>query len=386
MNRLGNMPCRVVRAFVCSAGLLLACVCVPAAAAPNLLTNGGFETFGAGQTVFSDSLPDLAAWTTVSGGFTLAGGILTSNGAGSSRDLAIVANSSDYTAGTMQAVITPVDVQPQLTGGVVSRYQGADDHYACGITKNSLVLLRRLAGVETTLGSTAFTTVSGTAYRVSLSAAGSSLTCRVQAVAGGATASTTATDGSFASGAIGLFSANANPTQVRRNRFSQPLMTATPPDGWSTIQTASGRPGLIPDVVSPVNSGVAYLQLFSGSAAFAGSSVQTVGAVGGFTYTLQGAIRTDAVAGTAQVMAVESPGGATTVLGDVSGTTPWTVYSTSFTTQPSTTQIAVRTRIAGSGRASFDDLSLSAATLISLSLSASSIHFGSSTRSRRRRC
>jgi len=108
-----------VRACVCGVGLLLAVLAAPAAAAPNLLTNGGFETFGGAQTVFSDTVPDLAALTTVSGGFALTAGVLTSNRAAPGRAEAVVTNSDDYSSGTFQVRVTPLDTHPELTAGQV---------------------------------------------------------------------------------------------------------------------------------------------------------------------------------------------------------------------------------------------------------------------------
>ena len=72
----------MLRAGLCCAAVLTAGIAVPAAAAPNLVTNGGFETWGANQTVFSDTFPDLTAWTITLGSYTgPTGGAITSRGA-----------------------------------------------------------------------------------------------------------------------------------------------------------------------------------------------------------------------------------------------------------------------------------------------------------------
>ena len=63
-------------------------------------------------------------------------------------------------------------------------------------------------------------------------------------------------------------------------------------------------------------------------------------------------------------------------LASVSGTTAWTVYSTSFTTDAGTTSVTIRLQLDGSGRASFDGLSLSITPAVTLALSASSVDFG----------
>jgi len=330
---------------------------------------------GSSATMFSDSLPDLTAWQIAAGGFTLSLGLLTSTGAGSSNDLAVVRNSQDYQDGTLTVRATPLIVVPQLVGGALVRYRDASNFYLCGLTKNQVVLQRRLAGTDTVLASAAYTPVALTTYTIAATATGSQITCGFSD--GTATASVTATDTSFTSGMIGVGSINTQPTQVRQMRFAQPVtMAVAAPQSWTGIGVLAGRPGMVPDRIAPANSGAAYLQLFGGSATFSGYSQQaTIAAAGSSTYTLSAAIRSEAVSGGAKVIAIES-GGTTTTLTSVTGTTAWTMYSTTFTTQPGTTWITVRLRLDGSGRASFDDLELSISPSVSLWLSAGSVDFG----------
>jgi hypothetical protein len=346
-----------------------------ASAAPNLIANPGFETSGSSATMFSDTLPDFTAWQTASGGFTLSGGALTSTGAGSSTDLAVVGNSQDYQDGTLTVRATPLAVTPQLVGGAVVRYRDAANFYVCGLTKNQVVVQRRLAGTDSVLASAVYAPVALTTYTITATVSGGQITCGFSN--GTATATVTATDTSFASGMIGVASINSNPSQVRQMQFAQPVtMTAAAPASWSGLGVLAGRPGMVADRIAAANSGAAYLQLFGGAGTFSGYSQQaTIAAAGSSTYTLSAAIRSEAVSGGAKVIAIES-GGTTTTLATVSGTTPWTVYSTTFTTQPGTTWITVRLRLDGSGRASFDDLSLSISPSVSLSLSAGSVDFG----------
>jgi hypothetical protein len=347
-----------------------------AARAANLIANPGFETAGSTGTVFTDTLPDLAAWQITSGNFTLAAGSLTSQGMGPSTDAAVVRNSQDYQDGTLSMTVVPVTVAPQETGGLVVRYQDASNFYLCGLTKNSLIIQRRLAGTDTVIGSTSFTSAAGSSYTVSASAAGSSLTCKVTGP-GGTSATATATDTSFTHGMIGIAAINSNPSQLRQTTFSQPAtMTAAVPQSWSGLVRLAGRPGLIPDSVAPANSGSSYLQLFGGAGTFSAYAQQTpIAVTGGASYTISAAIRTDAVSGAAKVLVIE-PGGTTTTLASVSGTTAWTVYAASFTTQPATTSVTVRLELDGSGRGSFDDLSLAITPSVSLSVSSSSVNFG----------
>jgi hypothetical protein len=347
-----------------------------AARAANLIANPGFETAGSTGTVFSDTLPDLAAWQITSGNFTLAGGSLTSQGFGPSTDAAVVRNSQDFQDGTLSMTMVAITVAPQETAGLIVRYQDPSNFYLCGLTKNTLLIQRRLAGTDTVIGSTGFTSAAGSSYAVSVTATGPSLTCKVTGP-GGTSATATATDTSFAQGMIGIAAINSNPSQLRQTKFSQPAtMAAVVPQSWTGPLGLAGRPGLIPDRVVPANSGSAYLQLFGGSGAFAEYAQQaSIAVVGGTSYTISAALRTDAVSGSAKVLVIE-PSGTTTTLASIAGTTAWTVYAATFTTQPATTSVTVRLQLNGSGRASFDDLSLTITPSVSLSVSSSSVDFG----------
>jgi hypothetical protein len=159
--------------------------------------------------------------------------------------------------------------------------------------------------------------------------------------------------------------------------FLQPFtMTSAVPQSWTPITPLAGRPGMVFDHIAPANSGSAYLQLFGGAGSYSGYGQQAgIPVVGNSSYTLTAAIRTDAVSGSARVMAIES-GGTTTTLATVTGTSAWTVYSATFVTQPATTSITVRLQVNGSGRASFDDVSLAATPTVGLTLSATSVDFG----------
>jgi hypothetical protein len=351
-------------------------VLVPAnaVAAPNLISNPGFETSGSSTTVFSDPLPDFTAWQTTSGGFILSAGVLTSTGTKATTDLAVVRNSQDYQDGTLTVRVSQPTVVAQLVGGAVVRYRDASNFYLCGLNKSAVVVQRRMAGTDTVLASAAYTAVALTTYTLTATVTGSQVKCVVSD--GSTTATATATDASFASGMIGIASINTM-TATRQTRFTQPVtMAAAAPQSWTGIGLLAGRPGMVPDRIAPANSGTAYLQLFGGAGTFSGYSQQaTITAAASTAYTLSAAIRTEAVSGGAKVIAIES-GGTTTTLASVTGTSAWAVYSTTFTTQPGTTWITVRLRLDGTGRASFDDLVLSVAPSVSLALSASSVDFG----------
>lgn len=363
------------RAAACVLGVAGIGLLAPAVSlAANLIANPGFETSGVAGTVFSDTLPDLAAWQILSGNYTLSGGVITSQGFGPSTDLAVVRNSQDYQDGAFTMSTTPLTVAPQETGGVVVRYRDTSNFYLCGITKGSVVVQRRLAGTDLVLASAGYTSAVNSTYTLTATATGSQISCKVTGPGGTATASTT--DANFTSGSIGVAAINSNPSQLRQMKFSQASMSATVPQSWSALGALAGRPGLVPDRIAPANGGSAYLQLFSGSAGFSASSQQTsISVAPGSAYTLTAAIRTEAVSGSAKVLAIQS-NGTTTTLGSVSGTTAWTVYSTSFTTGATTTSVTIRLQLDGSGRAGFDDLSLTITPAVTLALSTGSVDFG----------
>jgi hypothetical protein len=354
-------------------GLLL----TPAAAhAGNLIANPGFETTGSGGTVFSDNLPDLSALQVTSGNIALAGGTAITAGLGSSTDAAVVRNSQDYQDGTTSVAASQSAVTPQLTGGVVVRYGDTANFYLCGITKNAVVVQRRLAGNDTVIGTASYSPAANVAYTLTATATGSSISCNAVGP-GGVTATATATDASFASGMIGIAAINSTPTQVRQMSFLQPLtMTSAVPQSWTPIAAIAGRPGMVFDHIAPANSGSSYLQLFGGATTYSGYAQQAgIPVLGNTSTTLTAAIRTDAVSGSARVVATES-GGTATTLATVTGTSAWTVYSTTFVTQPATSSITVRLQVTGSGRASFDDISLAVTPTVALTLSATSVDFG----------
>src|SRR3954453_17479371 len=95
------------------------------------------------------------------------------------------------------------------------------------------------------------------------------------------------------------------------------------------------------DHIAPANSGSSYLQLFGGAATYSGYAQQAgIPVVGNGSYTLRAGIRPPPVSGRARGGAIESGGPATT-LATVTGTSAWTVYSTTFLTQPATSSITV---------------------------------------------
>ena len=110
-------------------------------------------------------------------------------------------------------------MSPQLTGGVVVRYRDSANFYLCGITKNAVVVQRRLAGTDTVIGTANYNPASNSTYTLTATATGSSISCKAVGP-GGVTATATATDASFASGMIGIGAVNSTPTQVRQMSFS----------------------------------------------------------------------------------------------------------------------------------------------------------------------
>ena len=364
------------------AAVVAAALASPSAmAATNLITNPGFEAQGAAATVFADSLPDLTAWSQTSGGFTDSGGKMVPNGAAATSDTAVVSNSGDYRDGTYQAQGIPLTLRAGLKGGLVFRYRDPSDFYGCVVTQNSLQLMARVGGTDTALRTAAMSVQAGLAGWLRVTMSGSNLTCAAYANSGGAPgqllATVTATDARFTDGSIGVFDTNTSTTAGAMLDFTLPTMSAVLPASWSAPVLSAGRPGEVPDMVATPTGGSESMQVFGGSPAFDGYSQQTgISVTGATSYTLQAEIKTASVAGAAQVVAVESPGGTQTVLGNVSGTTPWTLYTTTFTTQPGTTSVAIRTRLQGSGTANVDDLSLSLTPTVGLALSTASLNLG----------
>jgi hypothetical protein len=367
---------RIFCGVLVSACVLLACATAPASAATNLVTNPGFETQGSVQTVFSDTIPDGDAWRSAAGGYTYGGNAITSFGVANTTDIAIIQYSQDWSDTTMTVTTTPLATSANLVGGAMVRWQSGVGYYGCGVRSGALVIQRRSSNTDTVLGSTGLSVQANASFKVTFSAVGSTLTCSAVRTTGGATTTLTRTDTTLTSGVDGTFAIN-DTNQTRQFRFSAPSVTAAVPSGWSTIVPTAGRPGLVPDRVAAANSGDESLQLFSGDESFAGYAGQTVTVTPSTTYTLEAAISTIALtSGTARVVVTESPSGVTTTLGSVSGTTPWTLYSTSFTTRSNTTSVTVRPTVNGLGRGSFDDISLGITPQVSLALSSSSIEFG----------
>ena len=379
------MPFVRVRTAALASSLLAAAVLSPAGAlaAANLIQNPGFETQGSTATMFSDALPDIAPYTVASGGMTVAGSSLTPAGAARSSDIAVLTGSSDYSDGTFQLQGTPVDLRTGLAGGIAFRYRDSADFYGCSVTSTSLQLIRRSAGTDTVLRSATMGVTAGLPGFLRATAAGSSLTCAAFTGSGGAPgtqiATLTATDATFASGQVGMYSTNTTATAGKLMTFQKPLMSAVSPASWSALAVTTGRPGEIPDRVSTPSTGAESLELYSGSAAFDGHVDQTGIAVTPATaYTLSAQISTAGLstAAQAQVVAVESPSGFKTILSNSLTNSAWTLNSFTFTTQATTTSVTIQLRLVGAGVASFDDLSLSPAPTLSLSLSNTSLDLG----------
>ena len=316
----GNVSPRILCGVLASACLLLACSAVPASAATNLIANPGFETQGAVQTVFSDTIPDGDAWRSASGGYTYGGNAITSFGIANTTDVAIIQYSQDWSDTTITVTTTPLATSANLVGGAMLRWQSGVGFYGCGVRSGALVIQRRSSSTDTVLGTTnddgaGQHVVPGRLLRDRLDVVLLSRRRRRAA----APPPLTRTDTALTSGADGTFAVNGT-NQTRQFRFSAPSVTAAVPSGWSTIVPTAGRPGLVPDRVAPANPGAESLQLFGGDDSFGGYAGQTVTVTPSTTYMLEAAISTIALtSGTARVVVTESPSGATTTLGGASG-------------------------------------------------------------------
>ncbi len=379
------MPTLRVRITALACMLLAAAALSPASAfaATNLIQNPGFETQGTASTMFSDSLSALSPYTVTAGGMAVSGASMTPTGAARSSDVAVVTGSTDYTDGTFQLQGTPVDLRTGLSGGIAFRYRDASDFYGCAVTSNSLQLVKRVAGTDTVLRTAAMTVSAGLPGWLRATATGSTLTCTAYAGTNGAPgtqiATLTATDATYPSGGIGMYSTNTTATAGKMMTFQKPQMTATSPASWGALTVTAGSPGEVPDRVATPSSGSASLQLYSGSASYDGYVAQTGIAVSPSTaYTLSAEIGTAnlSTAAQAQVVAIEAPSGTTTILSNSLQNSAWTLNTFTFTTQATTTSVSIRVRLVGAGVASFDDLSLSAAPVATLSLSTTAVNLG----------
>ena len=150
----GNVSPRILCGVLASACLLLACSAVPASAATNLVANPGFETQGAVQTVFSDTIPDGDAWRSASGGYTYGGNAITSFGIANTTDVAIIQYSQDWSDTTITVTTTPLATSANLVGGAMLRWQSGVGFYGCGVRSGALVIQRRSSSTDTVLGTT----------------------------------------------------------------------------------------------------------------------------------------------------------------------------------------------------------------------------------------
>ena len=379
------MQNHLARFAVLALGLTAAVVLSPAAAfaATNLIQNPGFETLGTTtQTMFSDTLADMSAWTVTSGGATASGGVLTPTGARKTSDIAVITGSDHTTNGTFQVQGIPTNVVAGLSGGLVFRYQGTGSFYACTVTSNALQLVERDNGVDTVLKSSAMSVQAGLPGWLRVTATGSSLTCAAYSNSNNAPAtliaSVTTTDTTYTYGAVGVYDTNTTNRAGKMLTFDNPTITGTGSASWGALTFSVGTPGETVDTVQP-NTGTTSLRLYAGASTDDGYVAQTgIAVTANSTYTLSASIATAGLsaASGAQVIAIESPSNTQTVLSSSSATAGYTFYSTTFTTRTNTTSVAIRVRLLGAGTANFDDLSLAAANTVTLALNTATVGLG----------
>ena len=357
---------RAAGALAALAGLLLIALGAgPTGAAPlaSVFATGGetFETAGATGTAFADPLADLAAWTTVSGEGTVAGGVLTTV-ATTADDVFVLTNAGAYTDVTFEAAVSDESTAPEHHVGLVLRY-GPAGYYDVTLNNKKSLDLRKTAsgGTPTTLASFASPYQASTFYWLRVVASGSTLTVfgalDVNGAPGAYTQVLTVTDATYPAGAVGFL--NDNNKQTGRARFKGPKVTATLPQDWGGIIQTSGHPGLIWDrTAGSAHGGVGSLQLFGGAAGAAGYAAQTTAdAVSpNAVYAASGWIKTKGATG--QIVLVEQPSGTQTVVGAQSGSAGWTQYSKTIVTRANTTSLEARVVLSGAGTASFDDIAV----------------------------
>jgi hypothetical protein len=251
------------------------------------------------------------------------------------------------------------------------------------VTSNALQLVKRVNGVDTVLKTAAMTVTAGLPGWLRMTGSGSSLTCTAYSdtngVLGTQIASLTATDTAYDDGGVGMYSTNTTTTAGKVMTFKTPQMSAVSPASWSALTIAAGRPGEVPDQVTTPTGGNESLRLFSGATTYDGSVSQSGIAVAKSTpYTISAQIATSGLstAAQAQVQVIESPSNTTTILSNSLANSAFTLNSFTFTTQATTTSVTIKVRLVGKGVANFDDLSLSVAPTVSLSLSTTAVSLG----------
>jgi pectate lyase len=172
-----------------------------AVGASTALTAALILTVGAmasAATLTSDDFNDGNAngWSTNGGSWSVSGGTYTQSGTGAAAKA--LSGSTSWSTVTATARVRPdgFGTNASRAVGVATRVQSSSNFYALVITPTAVQIRK---GASTTLASAAFTATTGTWYTLSLSATGGTL---VGSVNGTALVSTS--DGSYATGRIGL--------------------------------------------------------------------------------------------------------------------------------------------------------------------------------------
>jgi hypothetical protein len=343
-----------------------------------IVADGGFEAAGpTGAPYFDDNLADPTAFQFSAGNGSVAGGVLTTSGTAGNPgfDAFTATNSDDLTDFTWVAAVRPSADSANLYAGLQFRFQNVNNYYAWLINPgtNTVLLVENSGGNLNTLQSNGYATVANTWYWLRVVTAGNQITGSIAPATGAGggpgawTQFATHTDASpVVYGRVGMGNAVYGGAPIPAS-FKGPSLKGTYPSGWSAggIQQVAGRPGAMWDGrAGTAHAGTRSLQLFGADVTAIGYlSKSTLAVAGTTTHQVEGWIKTSALtsaANGASIVVIESPSGVQTTLGGVTGTTAWTRYTGSFTTQANTTAVDVRVYLKGAGTANFDDIAVTA--------------------------
>ncbi|GLI00813.1 pectate lyase family protein [Phytohabitans aurantiacus] len=230
-------------------------------------------------TLFSDDFNDgnASGWSTSGGSWSVSSGAYSQSG--SSASAKALAGATSWSTATVQARVTAGAFGGATSRGIgiAARVQSTSNFYALVLTPNAVQIRK---GATTTLASASFSTVTGTAYTLRLSATGGSL---VGSVNGTQVVSTS--DSSYATGRAGLIAnyAAGSFDDVLVTDAAGPSPTTPAPTSPSTSPSSS--PSASP-TTSPTAGPTTSPQPPGGIIGWATQAGGTTGGSGGATVTV----------------------------------------------------------------------------------------------------
>jgi pectate lyase len=230
-------------------------------------------------TLFSDDFNDgnASGWSTSGGSWSVSSGAYSQSGTSASAKA--LAGATSWSTATVRARVTAGAFGSATSRGigVAARVQSTSNFYALVLTPTAVQIRK---GATTTLASASFSTVTGTAYTLSLSATGGSLVGSVNG-----TQVVSVSDSSFATGRAGLVAnyAAGSFDDVVVTDAAGPSPTSPAPTSPSTSPSSS--PSASP-TTSPTASPTTSPQPPGGIMGWATQAGGTTGGSGGATVTV----------------------------------------------------------------------------------------------------